>query len=81
MVTPMQDRKVKGLVSHACFHTSGKIKTLLIFPKLFEGTHLKHKKYFTLRTGKHIIVEFDQPTPLQVDGETFLNVTKYEVFA
>lgn len=82
MVTPNQNRlDGERTVSHACFHSSGKLKTLMVFPKLFKGTHLKHTDCFTIRTGKHIIVEFDQPTPLQLDGETFTNVTKYEVFA
>ena len=28
-----------------------------------------------------IKVEFDRPTALQVDGETILDVTEYEVYA
>ena len=28
-------------------------------------------------TGNEITVEFDQPTPLQIDGETILDVTSY----
>lgn len=31
--------------------------------------------------GEHITVEFDRPTPLQIDGETFLDVTRYEVYS
>lgn len=81
-VTPEQNRlDPEGVVSSAVFHSSGKLKTLLVFPKLFKGTHTKHKDIFTIRSGKHIIVEFDQPTALQIDGETIKNVTKYEVFA
>ena len=30
-------------------------------------------------TGHHIRVEFDRPTPLQIDGETIPDVTFYEV--
>ena len=30
-------------------------------------------------TGRNIRVEFDRPTPLQIDGETIPNVTSYEV--
>jgi hypothetical protein len=30
-----------------------------------------------LHTGHEITVEFDQPTPLQIDGETILDVTSY----
>ena len=29
--------------------------------------------------GKQVKVEFDRPTALQIDGETVLDVTSYEV--
>lgn len=81
-VTPLQNRLAEDRsVSSAVFHSSGKLKTLTVFPKLFKGTHTTHTDIFTIRTGKHIIVEFDQPTALQIDGETIKNVTKYEVIA
>ena len=32
-------------------------------------------------SGSEITVEFDRPTPLQVDGETILNVTSYTAHA
>lgn len=80
MVAPEQDRLHKdGIVTSVIFHGTGKLKTLMVFPKLFKGTHVKHTKIFDIVSGKHVIVEFDKPTALQVDGETFKNVTKYEV--
>ena len=79
-VTPNQNRlDPSGVVSTAVFHSSGRIKTLLIFPKLFKGAHLGHTDVFDIFTGKHVIVEFDKPQALQIDGETVRNVTKYEV--
>ena len=80
-VAPEQDRlNPEKTLTSVVFHGTGKLKTLLVFPKLFEGTHVKHTECIDIRTGKHIIVEFDRPTALQIDGETFKNVTKYEVF-
>ena len=35
------------------------------------------KNMVAIHTGKEITVEFDRPTPLQIDGETVLDVTKY----
>ena len=32
-----------------------------------------------IRTGKHIIVEFDRPIACEIDGETVLNVSRVEV--
>lgn len=76
MPTPNQDRQ-GGKLSAMVFHDSGKLKTLMIFPSLFKGEHVRHKKYITVLEGEEITVEFDRPTPLQIDGETVLNVTAY----
>ena len=82
MPTPKQDRLGKdGTVSLMLFHSTGKLRTLMIFPSLFKGTHVKHKKEVAIFTGKNITVKFDRPTPLQIDGETILNVTSYSVSA
>ena len=80
MPTPMQKREDrKNKASVLVFFGSGKLKTLMIFPSLFNGTHTKHTKNCTVLEGKHIKVEFDKPTPLQIDGEVIENVTSYEV--
>lgn len=82
MPTPNQDRNAKDKrVSLMLFHGSGKLKTLMIFPSIFNGTHVKHKKNISIFEGKDITVRFDRPTPLQIDGETLLGVTEYTVRA
>ena len=81
MPAPNQDRLGDGRVSFAAFHSSGKLKTLMIFPQLFKGTHLKYTKYIKIVEATDVSVTFDRPCPLQVDGETFLNVTNYTVHA
>lgn len=78
MPTPGQKRN-SGTVSTMIFHNSGKLKTLLIFPSLFKGEHLKYKNNTVILTGKNIKVEFDRPVALQIDGETILNVSSYFV--
>ncbi len=60
------------------FAGSGKIRTLMIFPSIFKGEHVKHKKQVTVLSGREITVKFDRPTPLQIDGETVLGVTEYK---
>lgn len=78
MATPDQDRNAEEkTLTVMLFHGSGRIKTLMIFPKIFKGEHLKHEKYVTAITGKNITVRFDRPTALQIDGETHLGVTEY----
>ncbi len=66
-----------GKLSLMVFHGSGKIHTLMVFPSLFKGEHVKHEKIVTVLEGKEITVKFDQPTALQIDGETILGVTEY----
>lgn len=74
--TPEQDRSSDTL-SLMLFHGAGRIRTLCVFPSIFKGTHVKHKNMVAVHTGHEITVEFDRPTPLQIDGETILDVTKY----
>ena len=79
MPTPDQDRLGKDkTVSCMVFYGSGKLKTLAVFPSIFKGEHVKHKEMIEILTGHDIKVEFDQPTALQIDGETILGVTEYE---
>ncbi len=81
MPAPKQDRlNGKGTVSTCVFHDMGKLRTLMIFPSLFKGEHTKHSKTIDVRSGKKITVEFDQPRPLQIDGETIPEVKKYSVY-
>ncbi len=74
--TPDQKRDSDEL-SVMIFHGSGKLKTLMIFPSIFKGEHVKSEKYVTVLTGKEITVKFDDPRPLQIDGETHLGVSEY----
>ena len=78
--TPKQDRS-SGKLSLMLFHGAGRIRTLCVFPGIFKGTHIKHKNMVAVHTGNEITVEFDQPTPLQIDGETVLNVTRYSAWS
>lgn len=76
--TPDQDRldpdhKLSVMIFHGC----NSIKTLMIFPTIFKGEHVKHEKFVTLYKGKEITVRFDSPRPLQIDGETVKNVIEY----
>ena len=74
--TPEQDR-TSGELSVMLFHGAGRLRTLCVFPSIFKGAHIKHTKLVAVHTGREITVEFDRPTPLQIDGETILDATKY----
>ena len=78
MPAPKQDRlNTAQTLSLVLLHGSSKLKTLMIFPSIFKGEHIKDQKHVAIHTGKDITVTFDRPTALQIDGETILGVTSY----
>lgn len=78
MPTPEQDRlNEEGTLSVMIFHDTTSIQTLMIFPSIFKGEHVKKDKKVTVLSGKEITVEFSSPRPLQIDGETIPNVSSY----
>lgn len=81
MPTPNQDRLENETVSTMVFYGSGRLKTLIIFPTIFKGEHVKHTDVIEVFKGKKIKVSFDRPTALQIDGETITGVTEYSVKA
>lgn len=77
IATPDQERdNEEGKMSVMLFHGKSKLKTLILFPSIFKGAHLKNKKRTAVFTGKEIIVEFETPCSAQIDGETVLNVKR-----
>ena len=82
MPAPEQSRESgDGKLSVMVYRSRSKLLALIIFPSLFKGEHIKHKKHVKVYSGSEITVEFDRPTPLQIDGETILNVTSYTTHA
>lgn len=80
MPTPDQDRlNQERSVSLMVMHGYGRLKTLMAFPTIFKGEHVKKTKMVSVFKGKHIVVEFNHPVALQIDGEPILNVSRYEV--
>lgn len=76
MPTPNQNRHSDKL-SMCILHGTGKLGTLMVFPKVFTGKHVQKEKIITILEGNEITVKFDTPCALQVDGETILNVSSY----
>lgn len=78
MPTPAQDRaNAEGKLSLMVFYGGGRLRTLMAFPSIFKGEHIKYTNMVSVLSGREITVKFDCPTPLQVDGETILDVTSY----
>ena len=82
MNAPDQDRLADdGEVTVVLFYGKGKLKTLMAFPSIFKGEHVKKTHMVAAIKGKNVKVTFDAPSALQIDGETVLNVTEYSVTA
>lgn len=79
MVAPMQDRmNNQKVVTSVVWHGS-RLNTLLRITTVFTGKHTKFKKFLDVRQGHFVKVVFEKPCALQVDGETFRNVSSYSV--
>jgi diacylglycerol kinase family enzyme len=82
MATPDQDRNdPEKKLSVMLFYGKGKLSTLMAFPSIFKGEHVKKTNMVAIHTGKEISVKFDQPRAVQIDGETILGVTEYKAYA
>jgi diacylglycerol kinase family enzyme len=76
--TPAQDRFNKEHTISTCvMYHYGRLRTLMLFPNIFKGEHIKNTKAVKVLSGHEITVKFDHPCALQIDGETILNVTEY----
>lgn len=80
MCAPGQDRlNPEGTVSLMVMRCRSKLRTLLLFPTIFKGNHVKKTKIVSVYKGHEMTVRFDRPTALQIDGEVFSGVTEYTV--
>ena len=80
MATPNQDRlNPEHTVTTMVMFGKGKSGTLIAFPTIFKGEHIKKTNIVKTFVGKNVTVKFDRPVALQIDGETVLDVTEYSV--
>lgn len=76
---PSQDR-TSGKLTCFIWHDTGRLQTLMRFPKIFKGEHVRYSKMVDFfEAEREITVTFDRPCALQIDGETVLGVTSYTV--
>jgi diacylglycerol kinase family enzyme len=79
---PEQDRNAEdGTVSVSLLYGTSSLSTLMIFPSIFKGEHIKYTKNTVVHKGHSITVRFDSPRTVQIDGETVKDVTEYTVTA
>ena len=79
---PDQQRNhAEGKLSLMLMHNFGRIRTLCIFPSIFQGKHISHTKAVAVHTGTDITVRFDRPVTLQIDGEVVMGVSEYRAYS
>lgn len=80
MSAPGQDRlNEKHTVSVVVMYGSSRLKSLLVFPSMFKGKHIKRTEMIEVLEGHEISVRFDKPASMQIDGETIPDVVRYDV--
>ncbi len=76
MVAPVQDRN-SGKLTASIFYGQTRLKTITVLPKIYSGTHIKHKEMADLYEVEEMTVEFNVPTALQIDGDVISGVLSY----
>ncbi len=79
MVAPDQDRFADGLVTVVTLYKKSRLITLMRFPSLNKGEHVKKSDWVTVRRGKMVEVSFEKPCALQIDGDVIEDVLSYKV--
>lgn len=78
IAAPAQNRSdPDGKFSVVIWYGSNKLKTLMVFPSIFKGEHIRHSECIDIIKADSVTVKFDKPCALQIDGETILGVTEY----
>ena len=80
MVAPDQDRlNEENVVTSVTIYKKSRLITLMRFPSLNKGEHVKKHDWVTVKTGKKVTVSFEEPCALQIDGDVIENVLTYTV--
>ena len=81
-ISPNQDRNDPDEnLTFIIAHNLPAWKALIVFASIVIGKHFSFTKNVTVITGKDFTVEFSQPTPIQIDGETVTGQNRYHAVA
>lgn len=75
------DSNENHTVSVVDMYNVSKIRALCVLPSMFKGKHIKHTDIIDVCEGHEITVIYDKPAPMQIDGETILDVIRCDVRA
>lgn len=81
-IAPDQDRlSDDGKITFIIAHDLSRPRITAIFPEIFKGTHIRHKKYVEVIKCDEVTVRFDSPCAVQIDGESIPSVTEYTAYS
>jgi len=81
-IAPDQDRlSDDGKITFIIAHDLSRARITAIFPEIFKGTHIRHKKYVEVIKCDEVTVRFDSPCAVQIDGESIPSVTEYTAYS
>lgn len=81
-ISPTQDRNHPDeMLTFIIAHNLPAWKALIVFASIVIGKHFSFRKNVTVIEGKEFSVKFSQPTPIQIDGETFEGLDCYHAAA
>lgn len=81
-ISPNQDRNHPDeMLTLIVAHNLPAWKALIVFASIVIGKHFCFKNNVVEMKGKEFHVEFSQPTPIQIDGETVTGLTTYHAAA
>lgn len=75
-IAPDQDRKDENLTV-VIYTVKSRLKALLSFSKVFNGTHVNNKELVKVFTGKKVHMKFSRLGDAEVDGDTVKNIDEY----
>lgn len=77
MLAAPQQCRGSDTLSLLVVHSIGALGVLRLFPQIFSGRHVRHRRQVSVLTGREITVCFDCAAPLQIDGEPVPDVKSY----
>lgn len=76
-IAPNQNRADLDHLTVIIYTAKTRLKALLSFSKVFDGTHINNKEMVKVFTGKKVYMKFSRIGDAQIDGDTVKNVDEY----
>ena len=75
-IAPNQNRNDECLTV-VIYTVKSRLKALLTFPKVFDGSHIKNEDLVKVFTGKKVHMKFSRFGDAEIDGDTVKNIDEY----